>query len=137
MLNRANSDTLVSHVDFYASCAAMVEQGLEEDEAPDSLMVLDALLGRSESGRDELILEGVQGKTVLRQNEWVFIPPHDGSAVDTNTNIELGNSPEAQLYDLADDIGQIRNVATEHTDILSRMSARVEEILASKRTRPL
>lgn len=129
------SDALVSHVDFHASFAAMMGQSLKKDEAPDSMDIHDTLLGESGSGRDELVVEGLQAKTVLRQNEWVFIPPHDGPVVNVNTNTELGNSPEAQLYNLCLDIGQIKNVAAEHGDIVDRMSVRLEEILARKQTR--
>lgn len=131
------SEALVSHVDFHASLAAMTSQSLKENEAPDSLDVLDALLGKSNRGREELVVEGLQAKTVLRLNEWVFIPPHDGPAINVNTNTELGNSLEPQLHDLSKDIGQIKNVAQEHSDIAGRMSARLNEIRESNRTRPI
>jgi arylsulfatase A-like enzyme len=129
------SDALVSHLDFYASFAAMTDQRLKDGEAPDSLDMYETLLGKSGKGRDEFVVEGIQAKTVLRQNEWVFIPPHDGPAVNVNTNTELGNAPEAQLFNLCMDIGQIKNVAVEHGEIVARMSARLEGILAGKQTR--
>ena len=129
------SDALVSHVDFYASFAAMTGQHLQDGEAPDSMDMLDVLLGRSAQGRDELVVEGVQSKTVLRQGEWVLIPPYDGPAVSATTRIELGNSPDAQLYDLGADLAQVRNVAADHGGIVARMSARLQEILAGTRTR--
>ncbi len=129
------TDALVCHVDLHASFAALTGQGLDAAEAPDSLNVLDALLGRGQQGRTELVVEGVQGKTLLRQDDWVFIPPHDGPAVNKLTNTELGNAPEPQLYDLSADLGQVRNVAADHGDIAQRMSARLEQIIASKQTR--
>jgi len=97
--------------------------------------VLDALLGTSDQGRDELVVEGTQAKTVLRKNDWVFIPPHDGPALYVKTNIELGNSPEQQLYNLSQDVGQIKNVAAQNGKLVNDMSARLEEILSSKQTR--
>lgn len=131
------SDALVCHVDFHASFASLTGQVLEDAEAPDSMDILNALRGRSKRGRDELVVEGMKAKIVLRQNDWVFIPPHGGPAVSKYTNTELGNSPEAQLYDLSKDIGQIRNVARDHGDITERMSARLKEILEGNRTRLL
>ncbi len=131
------SDALVSHVDFHASLASLTGQVLEDAEAPDSMNVLDALLGRSNSGRDELVVEGTKAKTVLRRNEWVFIPPHEGPAVNTSTSTELGNSPEAQLYNLSEDIGQIVNVARDNGGIAREMAARLDAILAGRRTRPV
>ena len=122
------SDALVSQVDFLASFAALAGVSLDADAGPDSVDVLDALLGQSDEGRAEIVLEGVQAKTVLRQGDWVFIPPHEGPPVNTNVNIETGNSPVPQLYCLADDIGQIENVASIHPDVAERMADRLRQI---------
>ena len=122
------SDALVSQVDFLASFAALTGVSLDADAGPDSVDVLDALLGQSDAGRDEIVLEGVQAKTVLRQGDWVFIPPHQGPSVNTNVNIETGNSPVPQLYNLSGDIGQIENVASIHPDVAERMAERLREI---------
>jgi arylsulfatase A-like enzyme len=129
------SDALVSHVDFFASFAAFTGRELDDRAAPDSLDVMDALLGRSEDGREELVVEGTKAKTVLRMNEWTYIPPHEGPAINENTNTELGNSPDPQLYNLNDDIGQIRNRAAVDFDRALAMGARLEAILKSIRTR--
>lgn len=120
------SDALVSQVDFFASFAALA--GVSLDAGPDSVDVLDALLGQSDTGRAEIVLEGVQAKTVLRQGDWVFIPPHQGPPVNTNVNIETGNSPVPQLYNLSGDIGQIENVASIYPDVAERMADRLQEI---------
>ncbi len=130
------SEAIVSHVDFLASFASLVGIPLRPDAAPDSFDVLAALLGRTEEGRTELVTEGTQGKTVLRQRNWAYIPPHEGPAVSSTTGIETGNAPVPQLYDLSLDIGQIRNVAREQTAIVERMSARLREIREGDRTRP-
>ena len=122
------SAALVSQVDFLASFAALAGVSLDADAGPDSVDVLDALLGQSDEGRAEIVLEGVQAKTVLRQGDWVFIPPHEGLPVNTNVNIETGNCPIPQLYYLADDIGQIENVASIHPDVAERMADRLRQI---------
>ena len=130
------TDSIVSHVDFHASLASLVGQTLADNEAPDSLDVLDALLGRSAAGRDELVTEGMRAKTVYRKHDWVYIPPHDGPPVNPQTHIELGNSQDPQLYDLSQDIGQIRNVAAEQTEVVATMAARVDVIQTGDGTRP-
>ena len=130
------SSAIVSHVDFAASFASMLGVPLDPDAAPDSLDVLPALLGKTETGRHELVTEGTQARTVLRQGNWAFIPPHDGPPISHTTGIETGNLPETQLYDLSLDIGQIKNVAAEHVEVVNRMSARLKEIRESDRTRP-
>jgi arylsulfatase A-like enzyme len=123
-----HSEAIVSHVDFLASFAGMVGVPLAGNAGPDSLDVLPALLGRSQEGRQELVTEGTQAKTVIRQGDWVCIPPHQGPAVNAHTNTELGNSPDAQLYDLSQDIGQIRNLADEKPELVAAMSARLDEV---------
>jgi len=131
------SDALVSHVDFFSSFAALVGTTVEDPSAPDSESVLDALLGRSAVGRGELVVEGMQARTVLRVGNWTYIPPHDGEPVSPSTHIELGNSPDAQLYHLENDIGQIRNLANQHPERVRAMDDRLTAILRSSRTRTL
>ena len=127
------TDAMVCQMDFYASFAAMAGQKLGDSDAPDSENVLDALLGRSAEGRKELVVEGTKAKTVLRQGSWSFIPPHEGSK--TNAGMESGRSDESQLYDLSKDIGQIRNLAKERTDVVEAMEARLGQVMSSLRTR--
>ncbi len=129
------SNALVSHLDFHTSLATLTGQALSSNEAPDSIDLLEAFLGHTDKGRDELVVEGSQAKTLLRQNDWVYIPPHEGPAINANTRTELGNSLEPQLYHLSQDIGQIQNIATEHENLTEKMSTRLKEILKSERTR--
>jgi arylsulfatase A-like enzyme len=122
------SAALVSHVDFHASFAALTGQQLGHEEAPDSLNVLDALLGRSGTGREELVVEGTRSKTVYRRGNWTYIPPYQGPQVNVNTNTELGNSLDPQLYDLSQDIGQITNLAAAFPARAAEMQARLDSI---------
>ena len=135
-VNPGASQALVSQVDFLASFAALAGVALDSDAGPDSANVLDALSGQSDAGRAEIVLEGIQAKTVLRRGDWVFIPPHEGPPVNTNVNIETGNAPAPQLYDLSGDIGQIENVASAHPAIAEQMANRLRDIRASQRTTP-
>lgn len=129
------SDALLCHADLIASFAELLGCDVAPGSAPDSINVLPALLGKSETGREELVTEGLQGRTVLRQGDWVLIPPHDGPAVQWHTNTELGNAAEPQLYDLADDIGQIRNQAADRPELAAAMAERLQAIRDGDRTR--
>lgn len=130
------STAMVSHMDFSASFASMVDVALAADDAPDSYNVLGALLGNSETGREELVLEGTQAKTILRRGSWTYIPPNEGPAVSPTTATETGNSPEVQLYDLSRDIAQIENSAEQHPEIVAALQSRLDELLACPKTRP-
>jgi arylsulfatase A-like enzyme len=113
----AVSYALISHLDLFSSLAKLVGS---ETRVPDSEELLDVLLGKSNVGREEMILEATS-RTALRKGDWVMIPPYKGPAVQSQVNIELGNSSEFQLYNLKDDIGQQNNLANENPEKLQEM----------------
>ncbi len=129
------SHALVCQVDLFASFATLLGRDLQPGAAPDSANVLPALLGRDPIGRNELVVEGIGAKTVFRSDEWAYIPPHDGPPRSVETNIELGNSPEIQLYDLRADVGQTRNLADQRPELCARFDRRLAEIRAGRMTR--
>jgi len=78
-----------------------------------------SLTGRT-AIREELILEATS-RTALRKGDWVMIPPYKGPALQSQVNIELGNSSEFQLYNLKDDIGQQNNLAKTNPEKLQEL----------------
>lgn len=118
------SDALFCQMDLLASLAGLTGQHLESG---DSQNLLDALLGDSAHGRDELILEA-SSRTALRQGDWVMIPPYDGPQRNKQVNIELGNSKEYQLYNLKDDISQQNNLAEAAPDKLQELIERYNAV---------
>jgi len=130
------SAALVSQVDFTASFAAMAGVALPEDAAPDSLDLRPALLGQNPVGREGLVAEGIGAKTIVRQGDWVFIPPYPGEAINRHTGTELGNSREPQLYDLGADLGERTNQATACPEIVEALASRLREARSGSQTRP-
>ena len=127
------SDALVCQIDFLMSFAALTGQKLGYADAPDSFNVLPALLGKSKTGRDHLVQHA--GALSLRQGQWKYIEPAEGQKVNRNTNTELGNDPTGQLYDLADDLGETKNLASEHPDRVKEMSALLQKLREQGRSR--
>ena len=111
------SDALISQIDFLNSLAALTGS---EDKGEDSENLLEVLLGQSQKGRSELVLEATT-RTALRKDNWVFIPPYEGPAKNRMVNIELGNDTEPQLYDLNNDLGQQTNLASTQPEKLQEM----------------
>ncbi|UJH68790.1 arylsulfatase [Allomuricauda sp. SCSIO 65647] len=112
------SDAMVCQMDLLASIAKLI--GMEEVNISDSKNVLNALLGTSDKGRDNLVLEATS-RTALRSGNWLMIPPYHGVAINKNVGIELGNSTEYQLYNLKDDLGQQYDLAQSHPEKLAEM----------------
>lgn len=111
------SDAMVSQIDILSSLAELVGS---DKRSSDGQELLDAFLGKTMNGRKDFILEATS-RTALRKGNWAMIPPYNGPAKNNFVNIELGNSPEFQLYNLSDDIGQQKNQAKENPEKLKEM----------------
>ncbi|MDR1980696.1 MAG: arylsulfatase [Tannerellaceae bacterium] len=123
------SDAMVCQMDFYNSFARFT--GQNTDSGKDSQDVLDAFLGKSGTGRTELVQEA-QGKLAYRQDEWAYIPSYEGAAFSQWTNTDLGNSPEEQLYNLDSNIGETENLAKSNPSKLEELKKRFEEITRNR-----
>lgn len=120
------SDALVSQTDLLRSFADLTGAAVPGGGGPDSENVLPALLGESRKGRQVLVEQA--SVLSLRDGNWKYIQPGKGARVNPNTNTEMGNDPAPQLYDLAADLGETRNVAADHPDRVKQMSATIEKI---------
>jgi arylsulfatase A-like enzyme len=118
------SSALVTQIDLMASLGSLVGA---ENFGQDSENLLDVFLGKTDWGRDEFVLEATS-RTAFRKGDWVMIPPYPGPAVQNQVNIELGNSPEYQLYNLAEDLSQEQNIAESNPEKLQEMIKRFEQI---------
>jgi arylsulfatase A-like enzyme len=125
------SDALVSQVDFIASFAALLGAPLPDGTSGDSENVLPALLGTSPAGRSVLVEQA--GSLSIRQRQWKYIAPGKGARVSQNTNIELGNDPAPQLYDLAADPGERSNIAAAQPERVREMGALLDRIRSAGR----
>ena len=105
--------------------ASLMGKPLEEGAGPDSRDHLDAFLGKDLKGRDYVV--EVAGSLSVSDGEWKYIAPSNGAAYQKLTNIELGNSKEEQLYNLKQDIGEKKNLAAEHPEIVAKLKAILEK----------
>jgi arylsulfatase A-like enzyme len=122
------SDALFAHVDMAATFAALVGVPLPAEAAPDSFNVLPALLGEQTARpvRDHLILHngGTAGPMAVRQGPWKLITagPKDKAG--------------PKLFNLADDLGETRNLAAAQPDKVKELTALLAKCRSAKQTRP-
>jgi arylsulfatase A-like enzyme len=136
VIKPGTSDALVSQIDFLASFAALVGQALANDAGPDSHDQLNTLLGRSSGGRKWLV-EQAFNKLSVRKGNWKYIEPEPGEKVYINTNIESGNDPLPQLYDLLHDPGELVNIALDRPDIVEELSNLLKTIRENENTKSI
>jgi len=122
------SDALFSQIDLFASLAALTGQTMPENAGPDSMDRLSALLGETTEGRGHVIEHSASGTLSIIKDGWKYIEPSDKRRFNHNTNIELGNDPEPQLYDLSKDIGEKINLAPENPGKVKELSDLLEKI---------
>ena len=115
------SNALVCQMDLLNSFAALVGQPVRQDL--DSKEMLDVFLGKSENGRDELVLEAA-GRLCFRKGNWALIPPYNGPEF---RETELGNLKDFGLFDLSADCGQTTNVADQNPEKLEEMKLSMHE----------
>ena len=111
------SDAIVCQMDVLASIAHLLET---KENTTDSKNILNAFLGKSAKGRDNLIIEAT-GKTALRSEDWLYIPAYEGTNFRKAVGIEVGNFPYEQLYNLKEDNGQQNNLAKSNPKKLNEM----------------
>ena len=105
-----------------ASFAALTGQTLADGDGPDSFSHLDALLGKSKTGREWLVEQQARNKLALIRDDWKYIEPGRGPKIQVNTNTETGNDTVPQLYNLKTDLGERNNVAFENAAIVSELT---------------
>lgn len=107
------SDTFVCQMDLLASLAALT--GQTYNDKIDSQNTINAFLGYSDKGREELVIEGMSNYA-YRQNNWVMIPPYPGI------------SSVYQLYNIKEDPGQNNNLAEKKPRLLRQMMMRMDQL---------
>ncbi len=129
------SDALVSQVDFLATFAELTGQALPR-QAGDSLPALAALVGESPTGREHLIEHA--GGLAIRKGPWKYIAPAGaGEKKGKAAQQKPGKSPiGGELFNLASDLSETKNVAAENPQLAAELSALLDKIRASGRTRP-
>jgi arylsulfatase A-like enzyme len=129
------SAALISQVDFLATFAALAGTRFESSTSPDTLNMLPALLGNSPKGREHLVEHS--GGLAVRQGDWKFIPPRPGPKRTQFTDVEPGNDPGAQLYNLASDAREMNNLAAEQPAKVKELAALLEREKAKGMEPPL
>ena len=128
------SDALVCQIDWFHSLAALTGQKLSDDAAPDSFNVLPALLGEAKDGREHLI-EHANG-IALRKGHWKLIPNMPLAGVVNRRPVNPANARGPELYDLTDDLGEMKNLVKEQPERVEEMMGLIQDLARRQRTRP-
>lgn len=128
-IKAGESQALVSQIDLMASLARLTGYHFSPEDAPDSIDILPALLGKSAQGREYLVQQALGGYLSIRNDNWKYIPP--GEWLKVVRHNETGRDSVPQLYNLDNDIHETVNLAEQCPEIVSEMQALLEKVKAS------
>ena len=132
------SDQVVCTIDLAASFAQFAGAEIPLNGALDSLDVMDALMGKSGAkGRNHLIQQGNNDKNLsLRSGNWKLLH-HKGPANNLVVEQKLARVkvPEFQLFNLADDPAEKKNVIGENPEKAEQLKEQLAKIKSDGRTR--
>jgi arylsulfatase A-like enzyme len=129
------SNALVSQVDLLASLADLTDARVPEDRAVDSINLIDTLLGKSETGRDYLVQQGVKMESI-RKGPWKYVP--EGNVTNRRTIgkmvADVIRKPGALFY-LPEDPAEQNDLAHLYPDKVAELRAILDKELDGNTSR--
>ncbi len=135
----SQSDQIICHVDFMATCAEILGFKLPETAAEDSISILPILLDSDNAPhREAVVHHSIDGKFAIRQGKWKleFCSGSGGWGKPKDPEASQLGLPVVQLYDLSIDFAESKNVHAENPEVVSRLSRLLEQYIANGRSTP-
>lgn len=135
----STSDELGCLVDITATCAAAAGVMLPAEAAGDSFNLLPALRGaRGKSPiRDSVVHHSGAGLFAIRSGDWKLAMGLGSGGFTQPRHLDpKPGEPAVQLYNLKVDRQETTNVAAEHPEIVRALTAKLDAIRNSGRSRP-
>ncbi len=140
------SAALIGQHDLFATGAALVGLTPPETAAEDSVSFLPALLNPATAGRTTIVNHSAEGRFAIREGNWKLLlwPGSGGWSTPTPAPsrwlkvdaTDLASLPPYQLFDLAADPAEQRNVAADHPEVVRRLGRQLRDDLLRGRSTP-
>ncbi len=128
----ARCDALVQQSDVIATLAETLDVKLPGSAAEDSVSLLPLLKGGTQPVREYAISNASSGLAALRKGTWKIIFGQGGGG--------FGGAPgvaeTGQLYDLATDLGETKNLWTEKPELVGELTTTMERLVNEGRSTP-
>lgn len=123
---------LVSQADFIRTFADVFGAELPDNVAEDSFSLLPLLKGDDKPIRENTVSASINGVPAVRSGSWKYIP------ASSSGGWGKGGDPSrpVQLYNLADDLGETKNLAAAMPEKVAEMKALLEKLITDGRSTP-
>jgi arylsulfatase A-like enzyme len=126
----STNGALVHQADLLATVAEILGEDLPPEAGEDSFSLLPLLKGEAETVRPHAVSASIRGLPAVRLGDWKYLPgPGSGGWTKGDTGPE-------QLYHLATDPGEQKNLAGERPKKLSELKATLETLIVNGRSTP-
>ncbi len=116
------SDQTICLNDLIATCADILGKKLPDNAGEDSFSILPALLGTAtEPLREAIIHQQVKQQLAIRKGQWKII---------------FSTKGKVELYDLKNDIGETKNIASDHPETVEKLTSLMKRYIAEGRSTP-
>lgn len=131
------SEAVMCLTDVFASCAALLGKDLPVNAAEDSLNALPVWRGETNAKvRDNVVLDSASGVFAIREGNWKLIQHTENTETKGAKNAKAELENKNQLYNLAIDPSETKNLWNEEADIVERLTALLDKAKKDGRTRP-
>ncbi len=139
----AVADQTICFTDVLATLADLVDVELANDQGPDSFSFLDVLQGQQDAAqptRGPIVMYPGGGAPLrmIRSGDWKLINQLGSGGFSQPRRIaSAAGQPAGQLYNLHDDLAEEHNLYDLHPQIVRRLRAEMERIIAAYGSREL
>ena len=136
----SENDDLICLVDFFATCASIIDKPLPKNGAEDSFDCSRALLedGSNKGTRDTLIHHSGGGMFSIRKGAWKFIDGlGSGGFSRPRSKKPLPWQAKAQLYNMENDQQEQNNLWKSRRDLVHDLKKELYDAIKRGSTRPL
>jgi hypothetical protein len=128
-------DQLVHHADLMATVADILKTKLPENAGEDSFSLLPLLKGGTAPVREHAISCAMSGIPALRKGPWKLIAAASGNG-GFNKGGTVSPATPVLLFNLAEDIGETKNLAAENPELVKEMREQLEKLIRDGRSTP-
>ena len=129
---KSSCDQLVHQADLLATFAEIFGTKLPKSVGEDSFSLMSLFKGGTGPIREHAVSASIGGTPSVRLGQWKYIPARGSGGWGKGGD----QSQPIQLYDLADDLGESRNLAAKNPKQVERMKALLEKLIVQGRSTP-
>lgn len=121
------SNATICTTDFLATCAAIIDAPLDDNQGEDSFSMLPLFQDSDATDykRSSTIHHSIEGEFAIRQGDWKLImcPGSGGWSYPRKNDDIIQTLPKVQLYNLKEDIAESNNLEADYPEKVEELKA--------------